>query len=187
MPTCPLQLSVFPSRTKCSNGCGEPASSMFPGRPTPSELQDCTEAENSSANHVGTAAGCPVERCSTVPTSALRFRRRLQHLRQLTNILACGVTDCDVAQPSFIPVLVIERNVFPHAGTGAQRWRRLLLENKNRNVMFAKLKDQLRSRSLLEVGNASTHQRELRILQLRKIECEGDLALKPRLHVMAIG
>src|SRR5438132_13859307 len=52
--------------------------------------------------------------------------------------------------------------------------------------MFADLENEFRSRSLSQISNPSAHQRELCILQLRKVKGEGTLALKPRLHSMTI-
>src|SRR5947209_19324532 len=77
--------------------------------------------------------------------------------------------------------------MFPSLSSrNTQRRRRVFLEDKDGNIMFADLKNEFRSRSLSQISNPSAHQRELSILQLRKVKGEGNLALKPRLHSMAI-
>src|SRR5450432_4600352 len=61
-----------------------------------------------------------------------------------------------------------------------------ILKNEDRHFMLAHLIDQVRARSLSQVSDAPADQRELRTLQLRQIEAEGNLALEPRLHRVAV-
>src|ERR1700694_1957492 len=62
-----------------------------------------------------------------------------------------------------------------------------ILKNEGRNLMLADLIDQVRARRLSQIGDAPSEQRERRPLQLRQIEAERNLPLKPWLHGMPVG
>src|ERR1700751_5570330 len=62
-----------------------------------------------------------------------------------------------------------------------------ILKNEDRNLVLANAKNQLRAGGLAEVTDLSTDQDEGRILQLRQVEGEGNLARKPGLHGVPIG
>src|ERR1700692_1145316 len=61
-----------------------------------------------------------------------------------------------------------------------------ILKNEDRNLMLAHLINQVRAWCLRQVCDATAEQGELRSLQLRQIEAEGNLALKPRFHGVAV-
>ena len=70
---------------------------------------------------------------------------------------------------------------------GEFRRERPFLKNKDRDLMFADFKYQLRARRLFEITDSSADQIEGGALQFGQIESERNFPRKPRLHGMAIG
>src|ERR1700730_13333210 len=62
-----------------------------------------------------------------------------------------------------------------------------ILKNESGNLMLAHLIDQMRARRLPQISDPASETRERRSLQLRQIEAERNLPLKPWLHGVPVG
>src|ERR1700722_18959714 len=72
-------------------------------------------------------------------------------------------------------------------GRQARRLFCAILKNESGNLMLAHLIDQMRARHLPQISDPASEQGKLRSLQLRQIEAERNLPLKPWLHGMPVG
>src|SRR5208283_5643535 len=115
-------------------------------------------------------------------------RRGLKQLREVIDIASARVADHEIAQPALAPCFHVERLALRREGILVETgWQRSLLEHKHRNAVLSEFVNHLRARGLVKVGHSASEQRELRVLQLRQIEREGDLPLKPWLHGVPVG
>src|SRR5579883_1203530 len=113
--------------------------------------------------------------------------RRPQERTELLNVLGADVPQHHVAQACLRPRFHIEGVAPLGPRIVSQRVvRSVLREQKHRDFMFADLKNQVRPGRLLQVRHPPSQQREIAALQLRQVEGEGNLALEPRLHRVAV-
>src|SRR5438552_19030475 len=86
------------------------------------------------------------------------------------------------------PSLEIEVQFLGGPGTGAKTGKALsVLKYEGRNLVLADAEKQLRSGTLVNVRDAATHQPEFRVLKLRQVKGERQLAFEPWFDGVAVG
>src|SRR5581483_2580189 len=99
------------------------------------------------------------------------------------NVVGTGVPNHKVAQSAFAPAFAAERKGL----APARRMEIAILKDEYRNLVLPNLINQVRTRSLVQIGHSSADQGEVRILQLWQIEGERNLPLEPWLHGVPVG
>lgn len=104
------------------------------------------------------------------------------------NVAGTCVTDNDVAQTVLQPRLDVEA-VLLHAGGDCTRDRMILvrLHDEYRHLMFSQIEEQMSAGIVADVLDFSTDEFEGRVIQLGKIEREGELTLEPGFYGVSIG
>ena len=104
------------------------------------------------------------------------------------NVAGTCVTDNDVAQAVLLPAFDV-KTVLLQADRPCARERSILalLDDEYRQLMIAQIEEQMSAGIVADVFDFSADESEGRVIQLGKIEREGELALEPGFYGVSIG
>ena len=111
----------------------------------------------------------------------------LHQIGQLLQVGSIHVAHQHVTKSILRPGLKVKRGTSIRESCLANTELRCIAKDKCRDEVALIGEDQVRTGLLVEIGDASASESEVRALQVRKIKGEGNAPLKPRLYGVAVG